>query len=153
MNDLLTGLCLVARFRNCLAVGIWFHLHIQITGLLINRPPSLSFQKMNARKLLLGFVCNLSPVLCPELAYQAHFMGFSDLKDCKTWNLGVPSFIFHAFAWSVILSFPSSGCSTTSQKIYLKARFFINLIHEKEMFANGFPQSAFLMCCSCREIC
>lgn len=112
MNDLLNGLSLVARFRNCLAVGIWFHSHVQNTGLLINRPPSLSFRKeMNTKKLLLGFVCNLSPVLCPGLAYPARFVRFSNLTKWKI-KAGTPSFqvlqpfrlLNNAFVWSAINS-------------------------------------------------
>lgn len=42
----------------------------------------------------------------------------------------------------LILSFPSSWLSPQLQSHYLTAQFFIHLMHEKESFANRFPQGA-----------
>lgn len=77
LNDLINSLSPVAEVRNCLAVEICVCMYkIQVFLKYKSSDESApKFLKELNNKLLLGFVCNLSPVLCPGLTSRADLTG------------------------------------------------------------------------------
>lgn len=72
LNDLINSLSPVAEVRNCLAVEICVFACVKYRSSDESAP---KFLKELNTKLLLGFVCNLSPVLCPGLTSRADLPG------------------------------------------------------------------------------
>lgn len=72
LNDLINSLSPVAEDRICLVVEICVFACVKYRSSDESAP---RFLKELNNKLLLGFVCNLSPVLCPGLTSRADLTG------------------------------------------------------------------------------